>query len=85
MPKAVAPVLLGHHGLIAVGQDVPASFVNDRGETEKTDSDHLAEIGVIKKAPVEDTPAPRRRGRNAAAEDAADSAEEPGEPGAAGE
>jgi hypothetical protein len=59
MPKARDSILLGRHGEIPAGDEIPETFVNSAGETEDTDFERLEQLGLIADEPdANDEPEP---------------------------
>jgi hypothetical protein len=50
MPKAISDLLLGSRGLIAAGEDIPATYIDDVGVTHQTDFASLADAGLVDRA-----------------------------------
>ena len=50
MAKAADTILLGNHGEIAAGEDIPDSYVDTLGEEHKTDFKRLEELGLVEKS-----------------------------------
>lgn len=57
MAKALTDFTLGFHGVIAEGDDVPATYTTPAG-TFDTDFDALVERGLVDRAPRAKTPKP---------------------------
>jgi hypothetical protein len=60
MPKARDSILLGRHGEIPAGDEIPETFVNSAGETEDTDFERLEQLGLIANDEPEPEPEPER-------------------------